>query len=281
MKNGFKLINGLFWSALSLMLLPVLSFGDTIVLKDGQTIEAENISEREGNIFFYMQGLKMCVSKAAVLRVTKTTDKATPKAPLAIKENKAKIKPRSKPARRAEKKNDTKILPGENRPAKTLKREGPEIRWSGFRDLRWAAGRLTLGLLKQVETGTVQDEIKEYVRVNEDLKMGKAQLDSIVYAFWRNKLYGVTIWVSGHENYLALRNEVFNRFGIGNRSDPKLERYLWSDADSDRMLKYDEANQSGLFWMRSKELNRLHRLSQIKIPSTYIKAMEASALRAR
>ncbi|MCK5419958.1 MAG: hypothetical protein KAI93_15655, partial [Desulfobacterales bacterium] len=35
----------------------------------------------------------------------------------------------------------------------------------------------------RIFAGTGLMEVKEYVRSNEDLKMGKAQLDSIVYAF--------------------------------------------------------------------------------------------------
>lgn len=108
--------------------------------------------------------------------------------------------------------------------------------------------------------------------------MGKARLDSIVYAFWRHKLYAVTIRATGHANYLALRNEVFNRFGIGHRSDQNRERYFWTDRYSDRMLKYVDADQSGLFWMQSKELNRMHQLSRIKTPATALKSIKAKAL---
>ncbi|MDH4010150.1 MAG: hypothetical protein OEU55_05495, partial [Desulfobacterales bacterium] len=83
-----------------------------------------------------------------------------------------------------------------------------------------------------------------------------------------------------HANYLALRHEVFNRFGIGHKRDQNRERYLWSDPYSDRVLKYIDADQSGLFWMRSKELNRMHQLTHIKTPPTSLKSMEAKALSA-
>jgi hypothetical protein len=33
------------------------------------------------------------------------------------------------------------------------------------------------------------------------------------------------------------------------------------------MLKYGDANQSGLFWMRSKELDRRYILSHIRSPA--------------
>ena len=279
MKNGFKIINGFFWATISLTLLPALSSADMIVLKTGQSIEAQNVYEQEGNLFFYLHGLKMKVSNEAVLRVTKT-NKAEPASPAGIKGSTAEDRNRSNRKVRVEKIIEAGSLPVENPAREQREKKQPEIRWSGFRDLNWAIGRSTLGRLTEVESGTGREEIKEYVRANEDLKMGKAQLDSIVYAFWRHKLYAVTIRASGHANYLALRNEVFNRFGIGHKSDQNRERYLWSDPYSDRMLKYVDADQSVLFWMRSKELNRMHQLPQIKTPSTSLKFMEANALRA-
>ena len=279
MKNVFKIINGIFWATTSLTLLPALSSADMIVLKTGQSIEVQNVYEQEGNLFFYLHGLKMRVSKKAVLRVTKTNNDE-PALPVGIKGSTAEDKNRSNRIVRDEKIIEAGSLPVENPAREQREKKQPEIRWSGFRDLNWAIGRSTLGRLTEVESGTGREEIKEYVRANEDLKMGKAQLDSIVYAFWRHKLYAVTIRASGHANYLALRNEVFNRFGIGHKSDQNRERYLWSDPYSDRMLKYVDADQSVLFWMRSKELNRMHQLPQIKTPSTSLKFMEANALRA-
>lgn len=278
MKNVFKIINGFFWATISLTLLPSLSPADMIVLKTGQSIEAQNVYEQEGNIFFYLHGLKMRVSKKAVLRVTKTINDE-PASPAVIKGSTAEDKNRSNRIVQVEKIIETEPLSVENPAGEQRKKKQPEIRWSGFRDLNWAIGRSTLGRLTEVESGTGREEIKEYVRANEDLKMGKAQLDSIVYAFWRHKLYALTIRTAGHANYLALRDEVFNRFGIGRKSAQNRERYLWSDSYSDRMLKYVDADQSGLFWMRSKELNRMYQLPQIKTPSTALKSKKTKALR--
>jgi len=278
MKERFKIKSAILLAAISLVLQPTLSPADMIVLKDGRNIEVEKASEREGNIFFYLHGLKMRVSKKAVLRVTKTNN-AEPASPDGIKGSTAEDRNRSNRRVRVEKIIEAGSLSVETPAGEQREKKQLEIRWSGFRDLNWAIGRSTLGRLTEVESGTGREEIKEYVRANEDLKMGKARLDSIVYAFWRHKLYAVTIRAAGHTNYLALRNEVFNRFGIGHKSDQNRKRYLWSDAYSDRMLKYVDADQSGLFWMRSKELNRMHQLPQIKTPSTSSKSMETKALR--
>jgi hypothetical protein len=267
MKKEFRIRSATLLAAISLVLLPALSPADMLVLKDGQSIEAESAYEQDGNIFFYLHGLKMRVSKDAVLRVT-GANKAAPVSPLGINGNTIKDRNRSGRPARSEKAIEIESLPAVNPTGEQTKQIRSEIRWSGFRDLRWAVGSLTFGRLIEIESQTGQNGIKEYVRADEDLIMGKARLDSIVYAFWHDKLYAVTIWTTGCNRYRAMRNEVFNRFGIGHRHDRNRERYTWSDPYSVRMLKYDSATKSGLFWMGSKEMNRRHQLSRIKTPST-------------
>jgi len=113
------------------------------------------------------------------------------------------------------------------------------------------------------------------VRENEDLKMGKARLYAIVYSFGCQQSYAPAIWTRGQSNYRALRNEALNRFGVGLKRDQNRECYFWSELYSDRIMKYEDADQSGLFWMRSKELDRRYQLSQMKEPSVYLKPMKS------
>jgi len=271
MKKVLKIISGFLSAVITLTLLPALCSADTIVLKDGQSVEAEKVNEREENIIFYLHGLKMRVPKEAVLRVVKI-HKAASAPPAIITGNTAEERNTPGCIVPAKKTITIRPLPSEKPSDDQPEKSRPEIRWSGFRNLRWATGRSNFGPLKEVGSASVLEEIKEYVRENEDLKMGKARLDLIVYSFWRHQLYALTILISGQANYRALRNEVFNRFGVGLKNDQSRERYFWSDLYSDRILKYDEAERSGLFWMRSKELDRRHQLSQIKAASTDLRA---------
>jgi hypothetical protein len=268
----------IFPAVLWLMLLPPLASADTIVLKHGRSIETDQTWEQKGNIFFYLHGLKMQVSKKEVLRIVQTKETVNAE-PDGVKENTFQTRIPSDRPGPAGKTIKVDPLPAEVPSDAQSGKNQPEIRWSGFRDLRWAAGRSAFGRLKELEQQSGQEEMKEWVRVDEDLKVGKARLDSIVYTFWRYNLYAVAVWTTGRNNYRALRNEIFNRFGVGLMNDQTRERYIWSDPYSDRMLKYAEADQSGLFWMRSKELYRRYQLSQINPPPADLNAMEAKALR--
>ena len=272
-------MKSIFVIAIFLILLPALSFADTIILKRGRPIRVEKAWEQDGHIYFYLHGLKMRVSKKAVHRIV-STDHASPPTPANPNKRKTSGIRAKKPAGTKKQAIKVEPLPIEKPAAVKPKKPSNNIHWSGFRDLHWGIGRSTFGKLKEIKSSSRLAEVKEYVRAEENLIMGKANLNSIVYAFWRQKLYTITLWVEGSTNYLALRNEIFNRFGVGHKGDQNQERYLWSDRYSDRMLKYIAEDHTGLFWMRSKELDSQYRLSQIKIPSSYLDAMEANALRA-
>ena len=269
----------IFVTAICLILLPALSFADTIILRRGRPIQVEKAWEQDEHICFYLHGLKMRIAKKEVHRIVSTDQATPPQTANPIKKKTSGIKAQKSASTKKQATKDEPLVI--EKPAGVKQKKNLNgVDWSGFRDLQWGIGRSTIGKLKEIKSRSPLAEVKEYVRANEELKMGNASLNSIVYAFWRHRLYTITLWVEGSANYLALRNELFNRFGVGHKSDQNQERYLWSDRYSDRMLKYNAEDHTGLFWMRSKELDSQYRLSQIKIPSSYLEAIEANVLRA-
>ena len=106
-------------------------------------------------------------------------------------------------------------------------------------------------------------------------KIGDAQLKSIIYSFWRNRLYTVTIWALDYSNYTALREKVFEQFGKSRQADPSQERYLWSSTFTDLMLEYDKNAELGMLWLRSSEMDRNYKLSQMNSHATLLKWMKS------
>ena len=147
------------------------------------------------------------------------------------------------------------------------------LRKDGFCDLQWEQMVSSVAGLEKKQTISDLDGVIEYVRPNEFLNIGDAALESVVYAFWRDQLYTVTAWTKGYSNFTALRETVFKEFGPGVRIDSTRERYLWSDALSDIMLDYVQDGQFGMLWLRSKELDRQCRSSQLKGHASYLKWM--------
>ena len=289
---------------LLLVLIPLMAFADIIVFHSGKPMEVEQTWEEGDKVFFYLNGFKASISKKEVLRierkiigrgnsagsskktknpsakVTDITERDTrraeinesprhilpPEPPEKIL-NSSKTDITKKDTRRAQVNKSPKQILHPKPPKKTLNQHKQD----GFRDLNWGTNLAPLKDFVELRSDTGLEEVKEYIREDDILKLGDADLKSIVYSFWRDQFYTVTVWTEGKNNYISLRNEAFKQFGAGQRSDPSLERYLWSDASTDRMLKFKKDTQVGMLWMRSKKIDRRYKLTKLNIPSTYLK----------
>ena len=141
--------------------------------------------------------------------------------------------------------------------------------------LEWGAKISAIKGLEKIQDAEGKDGIVEYRREKEDLKFGQATLSSIHYAFWLDQLYMLTIRTQGSSNYTALRGEVFRQFGKGLRADQPFERYLWTEAPNDMMLQYSKDGEQGLLWLRSSEIDRQYKLSQVSGHASYLKWMKS------
>jgi hypothetical protein len=277
-KRESENMNSILSLALLFVLCPIFAFADTVILKNGKPIKAERAWAEGNKIYFYLQGLKLNILKEEVVRIVKTQDSS--RVPAAKMKKKAIPQTAKQNQPTKNKKSIKKKQPATKLPSDAKLRKPSTSRTSdGFRDLDWGVEMVNADGFEEIKANNGLDGVKEYVRSNQSLKIGEVNIKSIVYSFWRNKLYTITIWTQGQSNYMALRKEVFKQFGRGRRCDQSHERHIWSDGPTDRMLEFLENDQHGMFWMRSKKLHRKYKLSQIKVPSSYLKAMEANNLR--
>jgi hypothetical protein len=50
---------------------------------------------------------------------------------------------------------------------------------------------------------------------------------------------------------------VADRYGEGRKSTRRPDRYIWLEPGTDRMLEFDVGSNTGIFWMRSRDLDEL------------------------
>jgi hypothetical protein len=129
--------------------------------------------------------------------------------------------------------------------------------------------------LQPLDGATDLEGVSEYVRPGDILYIGSTPLTAIIYAFWRDQLYTITIWIQGYPNFSSLREMVFSQFGPGRWSDRAGERYLWAETPTDMMLEYIRASEEGFFWLRSCELDRKYKLSKINRHTSVLKWMNS------
>ncbi len=75
-----------------------------------------------------------------------------------------------------------------------------------------------------------------------------------------------------------MRGAAFERFGEGSRRNESIERYIWSDRLTDRMLEYVKEGKYGMLWMRSRDLDRKLKLSKYDASISYIKWLRSREL---
>jgi len=149
---------------------------------------------------------------------------------------------------------------------------------NGFRDLPWGSELSDIVDITEIQTDTGLAGVVEYIRPNDVLRVCEAELTSIIYSFWHDQLYTVTIWTQNYSNYEALRSATFERFGEGSRRNESIERYIWSDRLTDRMLEYVKEGEHGMLWMRSRDLDRKLKLSKYDASISYIKWLRSREL---
>ena len=255
-------------SAICIVLVPPTAFADSIILRTGDIIETKQAWKKDQKVYFYIDDLKLSVSAKEVLRIEKksvksntksnASDPPNPPPPVAIK--------KSTKNNYSDKKNHSSKITIPSTPQQEIQ---DSIRSQGFRDLSWGTERVTLTDFIKLETDSGIKDVLEYKRKNDRLTLGRANLQSIVYAFWRDKFFTVTIWAEGEENYHALRDYSIKQFGNDYHDDKTSQKYLWSNRLSDVMLKYDENEQIAVLWMRSKKIDRLCKLTKLNVPSSY------------
>ena len=225
-----------------LFISPLFSYADTIFLKDGTSLETKRTWEKDDKIMFFKEDLVTSIKKIDIERIVKANSGQSTSS--RIKRNK----------------HADFGIP------------------NGFRDLLWGSKLSDIIGMAKIETDTGLAGVDQYFRPDDVLQIGEAKLDKIIYSFWHEKLYTITIWTQGHSNYKALRDVVFEQLGKGSRRDASLERYIWPDKLTDRMLEYVKEGEHGMLWMRSRKLDRRLKLSKYDASIAYIKWLKARAL---
>jgi hypothetical protein len=92
----------------------------------------------------------------------------------------------------------------------------------GFRDLKFGDPPTSSMVLKD-DAG----EKKYYTRPEDDLSIGGARVDQLIYGFSKNRLSTILIRTKGLSNSRALLEVLRQTYGPGMQPDPSLPRYSW------------------------------------------------------
>ncbi len=246
--------------ALCAPLHPLVCPADEIVLNSGERFSSDKIWNENGKVRFNMHGLIVSVDPADVVSIIRDNPAAAPQAPV---RQTAPILPAAPTHRKhppAGKHGPVEPASIKAKAAKSPTQptaaQSPRVRGIGIDGIEWQMRPSEIQGLEKIKTDPAYGGLDQYARSEGSLRMGDALLDGLVFGFWQQRLYTITIWVDGKPAYERLQRAVFHRYGKGQKNKAGLERYIWLEQATDRLLEFDNKLNTGIFWMRSRDLDR-------------------------
>jgi hypothetical protein len=264
---------------LSLLFLALISVSighaDELVLKSGERFSTDRIWEENGKIRFNMHGLLVSVAKEEVVSIVREKDgrdrgsgtimASRPKT-TGIEENDASYRvPDSADdveSRELDRYHGRRPLIERNH--RTYSRNNQSELGTGLENISWRMKPAAIQGLEKIKTDPIFGGIDQYWRPEHPLSISGAPLDGLVYGFWKDQLYSIVMWADGSIGFHRLRDALFTKYGPGTQNRVGVERYVWLEKETQRMLEYDTDLNTAIFVMRSAELD--HHLKK-KYPS--------------
>lgn len=229
---------------------------DVVVLTSGERFTSPKVWQENDKLYFDLQGLVVSVNMTDIATVIRDNDDTAgqpepPVPPSAARQMQPPPAAVQAPDTKPESAQASKIADQKPTPDKQ------KARGIGLDGLAWRMKPSEINGITRLDTDPSYGGVDQYGWPAGNLTLGDVILDGLVFRFWRNQLYSIMVWVDGHPGYLRLRQAVFDRYGAGLKNKSGLERYVWpDDTTTDRMLEFDPKLNTGIFWMRSRDLDR-------------------------
>jgi len=130
----------------------------------------------------------------------------------------------------------------------------PGLEPAGFNGVKWETELSTLGEMKLY--GKDYGNVNFYLRPGDAYKLRNGKPVPIYYGFWRNKFYAGVVKTEGVSDWEALKESVFEKYGVGAKPFSNQEEYLWIGKDVTMSLRYDAYAKTGLYYMRSHTMQK-------------------------
>lgn len=125
----------------------------------------------------------------------------------------------------------------------------------GFRGFKWQTAIAALDPWRTMDCIELVGEFAYYQKKQEDLHLGLANLESIIYEFWNGRFSSVIITTRGQQNYAKLKDYIFARYGVGQRSPiyekMEVQDFMWNGYQTRMYLRYSDLDRVGVLSLHS------------------------------
>ena len=112
----------------------------------------------------------------------------------------------------------------------------------GFRGIKWGTNISELTDMLVAESGK---DTLYYVRKNDTMKIGDADIDQISYGFYKSRFFQVLVEYKGYVNFTKLKAILIGQYGKPEQPNQLMEKYFWSGGTVDIFFDYSEMSKRG------------------------------------
>ena len=126
----------------------------------------------------------------------------------------------------------------------------------GFNGIKWETELSSLTEMKAYRKDPSHGGIHFYLKAGDGYKLKSGKLIPIQYGFWQGKFYIGMVMTDQVSDFEALKESVFEKFGVGAKPFINKEEYLWIGKDATMALRYDENLRKGTYYIRSHSMEK-------------------------
>ena len=111
-----------------------------------------------------------------------------------------------------------------------------------FRGIKWGSPTADLRDMKLLaEDG----DLKFYEKTNDRMQIGDADVERIVYGFYKDRFYNVMIYFSSPASYNRIQETLSDTFGEPFQPNESEKKLFWNGERVNLLLHFDEATNTG------------------------------------
>jgi len=110
------------------------------------------------------------------------------------------------------------------------------------RGIKWGTECHELSGFTKVST---QSSLDYYMKRGEEMTIGDARLEMVVYVFYEKKFCGAVLNFKSSPNFQTIKTTLFDWYGAGSQPNKYADQYKWSGKNVTITLEYDDVTQKG------------------------------------
>jgi hypothetical protein len=110
------------------------------------------------------------------------------------------------------------------------------------RGIEWGA---EVHELKGFTKVTTRSSLDYFTRRDEEMTIGDARLEMVVYIFYEKKLCGAILNFKSSPNFQTIKAALFDLYGKGYQANRYDEKYRWAGTNVNITLEYDDITRKG------------------------------------